>query len=268
MFIPLNISDTLKSDGWPDVLIAGDTASVFYTLSLVSGCNARIFLADTGIDGPGPMEFQSGRCYRSRDRADVYYDFFESPCKIGAGIVRRMDLVICTPSSHELADWAMLMEVPSICIKWDRDGVRLRYQGLDARPAKPPGSSSQIGSTISGLLAGAIGSPTAAGHTTDVFIDMDGAAHIRPPEQCARAKQIVPEETCFSAWDDTGDVLKQDDVLELPGMNEKRSALDGHDVKLIELGVPELHILKIKSSGPTRYVELTGDLCRVFDGLF
>jgi len=92
MFIPLTINQ--RRDGLQNVLIAGDTAGIFYALAELTSIPLNIFLADTGISRP-LREFP---CHRGAeaDKANVYYDFFDG--RIGAGIIRRMDCVI-TPSN-------------------------------------------------------------------------------------------------------------------------------------------------------------------------
>ena len=143
MFIPLTINNALRGESWPNVLIAGDTAGIFYLLSMASSLEANIFLADTGIKKP-LREFP---CHRgdTKDRANVYYDFFDG--RIGAGIVRRMDAILC--ASYDLKRWSRLFQVPSACIWHDASGSWAEFEG--ATPALPCQGE---GSAMTGLIAG------------------------------------------------------------------------------------------------------------------
>jgi hypothetical protein len=77
---------------------------------------------------------------------------------------------------------------------------------------------------------------------------------------------ILPEETPYSAWDDAGEVLGPGETLTLDG--RRITTFTGKEgIRLIELGVPELHVLRICGKESERYVELTGDATRVFDGI-
>ncbi|HTX43665.1 MAG TPA: hypothetical protein VMC61_02965, partial [Methanocella sp.] len=77
-------------------------------------------------------------------------------------------------------------------------------------------------------------------------------------------KKPVIEESAFSAWDRAGDMLKNGWHLTLDD-----EVIEGsEDRRLIELGVAELDVVELHSKDKIRYVELTGDLARVFDGLF
>jgi hypothetical protein len=50
MFIPLTINQ--RREGLPNVLVAGDTAGIFYLLSHLTALEINVFLADTGIRRP------------------------------------------------------------------------------------------------------------------------------------------------------------------------------------------------------------------------
>ena len=256
MFIPLTINNALKGESWPNLLIAGDTAEVFYLLSMASALEANVFLADTGIKKP-LREFP---CHRDnlRDRANVYYDFFDG--RIGAGIVRRMDAVMC--ATDELRPWARLFHVPFLGIRHEPGGIWLGFEGLI--PCLPKKDES----TIAGLIAGFVETCRGpyATSTVKAFIDHTGEAAMYPGGECLKSdKKIIPQESSFSAWDGVGELLKDREYIALE--NEMIDSLQ-EDRKLVELGVPELDVLAISGNGETKYVELTGDLTRVFDGLF
>ncbi len=72
------------------------------------------------------------------------------------------------------------------------------------------------------------------------------------------------EESNFSAWDHSYELLNQGERIML---EDNTIEYEGFH-RLIESGVPELDILAIEVVGGTKYVELTNDLARVFDGLF
>ena len=256
MFIPLTINDALRGESWPNVLIAGDTAGIFYLLSMASSLEANVFLADTGIKKP-LREFP---CHRgdTKDRANVYYDFFDG--RIGAGIVRRMDAVLC--ASYDLKRWSRLFQVPSASIWHDASGSWAEFEG--ATPALPCQGE---GSAMTGLIAGFVRACRGAyGYSTvRVLLDKQGEVQAFPAiGERHGTQKLIPVESTYSAWDDVNEVLEDGQWLSLengiiePPMEER---------KLIELGIPELDVLSIGSMGETRYIELTGDLARVFDGL-
>jgi len=128
MFIPLTINQ--RREGLQNVLIAGDTAGIFYLLSHLTALELNVFLADTGISRP-LREFP---CHRgaSKDRANVYYDFFDGG--IGAGIPRRMDAVLTT--SCDLKRWTRRFEVPAVHLWQDASGTWLEFEGTAERPKK------------------------------------------------------------------------------------------------------------------------------------
>jgi hypothetical protein len=97
-----------------------------------------------------------------------------------------------------------------------------------------------------------------------VLIDREGIVHAFPAVEKWERKKLVLEESTFSAWDRAGDVLKSGERLVL----DDEAILSNEDRRLIELGVAELDVAKMQSGDKIRYVELTGDLARVFDGLF
>jgi hypothetical protein len=248
MFIPLTINQ--RREGLPNVLIAGDTAGIFYMLSHLTSLESNVFLADTGIRRP-LREFP---CHRadSKDRANVYYDFFDG--RIGAGIVRRMDVALTT--SCDLKRWTRGFEVPAVHLWQDASGTWLELEGrqLESR-------ANSVGSLVSGFVC-ARGPYECA--STQVLIDREGIVHAFPAVEKWERKKLVLEESTFSAWDRAGDVLKSGERLVL----DDEAILSNEDRRLIELGVAELDVAKMQSGDKIRYVELTGDLARVFDGLF
>ena len=257
MFIPLTINNALRGESWPNVLIAGDTAGIFYLLSLASSLEANIFLADTGIKKP-LREFP---CHRgdTKDRANVYYDFFDD--RIGAGIVRRMDAILC--ASYDLKRWSRLFQVPSACIWHDASGSWAEFEG-NAPVAPCPAE----GGAMTGLIASFVGACRGlyVRSTVRVLVSTSGEIQAFPVAGSWHGNdKLVPEESTYSAWDGVNEVLERGQWLSLengiiePPMEER---------KLIELGIPELDVLSVGGQGETRYIELTGDLARVFDGLF
>lgn len=257
MFIPLTINNALRGESWPNVLIAGDTAGIFYLLSLASSLEANIFLADTGIKKP-LREFP---CHRgdTKDRANVYYDFFDS--RIGAGIVRRMDSVLC--ASYDLKRWSRLFQIPSACIWHDASGSWAEFEG--AAPATPcPAEGGAMAGLIASFVHGCRSLYICS--TVRVLVNTQSEIQVFPSAGGWHGnKKLVPEESTCSAWDDVNEVLESGQWLSLengiiePPMEAR---------KLIELGIPELDVLAVGGPGETRYIELTGDLARVFDGLF
>jgi hypothetical protein len=255
MFIPLTINNALRGESWPNILIAGDTAGIFYLLSMASTLEANIFLADTGIKKP-LREFP---CHRgdTMDRANVYYDFFDG--RIGAGIVRRMDAMLC--ASYDLKRWSRLFQVPSACIWHDASGSWVEFEG--AMPAMPC-QDGAIMSLIAGFVQACRGLYVRS--TIRVLVNKEGEVQAFPDIGSWHGdEKLVPEESTYSAWDGVNEVLEEGQWLSLengiiePPMEER---------KLIELGIPELDVLSVGDNGETRYIELTGDLARVFDGLF
>ncbi len=248
MFIPLTINQ--RREGLPNVLIAGDTAGIFYMLSHLTALELNVFLADTGIRRP-LREFPCHRA-ESKDKANVYYDFFDG--RIGAGIVRRMDVALTT--SCDLKRWTRSFQVPAIHLWQDASGTWLEFEG-----AQPDVQGNAIGGLVSGFIE-ARGPYGCA--SSQALVDREGMMHAFPAVEKWECKRLVPEESTFSAWDRAGDLLKNGEWLMLDdGVVEP-----SEDRRLIELGVPELDVVDIQSSDKMRHVELTGDLARVFDGLF
>lgn len=266
MFIPLNET---KENGLANVLAVGDTASVFYLLGLLSHYKLNIFVADTGVDGSSPLQFRNGKEQRPPDLAAAYYDFFDSPYRIGAGIIRRMDLVIYTSCRGYISGWARRLRVPSAFLRRRPDGTIFEIEGALPDSGCLSGSTPEI--VIASLLAGMIDIRGHYMHESAIItIDCDGKGHVYPPVDKKALPAIKPEETAFSAWDAIVEVLRPGETMSIDrqedGSSLKFSAGESPGPKLIELGVPELHILKI--CGPDeRYVELTGDAQRVFDGI-
>lgn len=249
MFIPLTINQ--RREGLPNVLIAGDTAGIFYLLSHLTGFELNVFLADTGIRRP-LREFP---CHRgaSKDRANVYYDFFDGG--IGAGIPRRMDVVLTT--SCDLKRWTRHFQVPATHLWQDASGTWLEFEGVDLSPEKR---------TVGGLLGEFMASARKryVPASFQALLDKDGALHAFPAVEKWESDKISPDESTFSAWDRACDLLKKGEKLAIG-----ESVVDhSEERRLIELGVPELDVVAIERSGKEKYVELTGDLARVFDGLF
>lgn len=256
MFIPLTINQ--RRDGLPNVLIAGDTAGIFYLLSLLTAFELNVFLADTGIRRP----LRDFPCHRggSDDRANVYYDFFDG--RIGVGILRRMDVALTT--SCDLKRWTRGMQVAAVHAWQDTSGTWLEFEGarFEARPPERPEKD-----VVSGLVAGFIKSSLGNYRCTAsrVLVDRESAVHAFPSEEkWEPCKKLVPEESTFSAWDRASDVLRKGESAVL---GDGAISYDD-DVRLIERGVPELDVLEVECNEKTRHVELTGDLARVFDGLF
>ncbi len=248
MFIPLTINQ--RREGLPNVLIAGDTAGIFYMLSHLTALELNVFLADTGIRRP-LREFPCHRA-ESRDRANVYYDFFDG--RIGAGIVRRMDAALTT--SCDLKCWTRRFQVPAVHLWQDASGTWLELEG-----ARPEIRGNSIGSLVSGFIV-ARGPFDCA--SSRALVDLDGTIHAYPAVETWDCTKLLPDESTFSAWDRAGDVLKKGELFLIDDVTVGPS----EDRRLIELGVPELDVVSIQSSDKIRNVELTGDLARVFDGLF
>lgn len=271
MFIPLNINNANKIDVWPNVLIAGDTAGIFYLLSRLSHLEANIFLADTGVKGVTPVEFRCGRS-RKPDSANVYYDFFEGQGSIGAGIIRRMNFLLGTSCARHTGEWAKAFRVPSAYMELAEDMITLEFEG--ASPGPEGYDHGPAGCTISEILSRFIYSPGRKyiEETYRACIDRSGASRIVPATFNGDIPpRIIPLETPYSTWDDIHEVLGDDETIvqDIPGNVEKLkvSSIPG-GVKMIELGVPELHVLRAERDGSMRFLELTGDLSRVFDGIF
>jgi hypothetical protein len=267
MFIPLN---TVKENGWPNVLAIGDTASVFFLLSLLSSFKLNVFIADTGVDGSSPLQFRRG-AKSSPDVAAAYYDFFDSPYRIGAGVLRRMDLIIYTTCRGYVVGWSRRLRVPSAFLKRRPDGAIFEVEGALPDTGSLTGCRTPEGA-ISALLLGLVDEAKPGRYRESasiVTIDSDGRGRVYPPSERKPVARIVPDETTYSAWDSIVEVLGPEEsiVIDRPDASGpmRVSASLSPGPKLIELGVPELHILKV--NGPKeRYIELTGDAARVFDG--
>ncbi|HTX44526.1 MAG TPA: hypothetical protein VMC61_07315, partial [Methanocella sp.] len=159
MFIPLTINQ--RREGLPNVLIAGDTAGIFYMLSHLTALELNVFLADTGIRRP-LREFPRHRA-GSKDRANVYYDFFDG--RIGSGVVRRMDAALTT--SCDLKRWTRGFQVPAIHLWQDASGTWLEFEG-----ASPDIRGNDIGRLVSRFI-GARGPYECA--SAQALIDREGA---------------------------------------------------------------------------------------------
>ncbi|MCD1296276.1 hypothetical protein CUJ83_14835 [Methanocella sp. CWC-04] len=275
MFIPLNVNNTDSTVSRPNILIAGDTAGIFYLLGILSRFEFNIFLADTGVKGPGPSEFRRGGGNTGQDMSNVYYDFFGSADNIGAGIIRRMDFVIATSCGDWPAIWSRCFHVPFVSVAHDTEGSLLEFEGFGFIQCQPIGSNN-ISDTISGLIVPNIEAPSHRYRiraVTRVRIEKDGTAHITYDNYNGpvRLNPLIPEETGYSAWDDVGEILRHGEIMSIDVFNMKTIMAEGDEhnrLKMIEAGVPELHVIKLESPKKTRYVELTGDLVRVFDGIF
>jgi len=201
VFIPLSINQ--KREGLKNIIIAGDTAGIFWVLSQLTMYPINLFLADTGIKRPlRDFPSTSGRGDHEKERMNVYYDYFDA--KVGAGIYRRMDAAILTESAKGDYELLEVLKVPTVLVRMTEKGV----EWVDL-----------VGLTI---------------------IGDDGLRIIRPavPGQYVKESQT-------SAWD---------------RMNEEPDS-----PRFIEQGYGELDIIKDRNGD---LVEFTGDLARVFDGLF
>jgi hypothetical protein len=204
--------------------------------------------------------------------AAAYYDFFDSPYRIGAGVLRRMDLVVYTAGRGYVAGWARRLRVPSAYLKRRPDGAIFEIEGALPDAGGLVGCRTPEGA-ITTLLLGLTGTAR-GGHYLEsssvVTIDGDGRGHIFPPADRIHVARVVPEETACSAWDSIVEVLGPEEsaLIDLPDAAGplRVSASPTPGPKLIELGVPELHVLKIEGAHE-RYIELTGDAPRVFDGV-
>lgn len=249
MFIPLTINQ--RRDGLANVLIAGDTAGIFYLLSHLTALEMNVFLADTGIRRP-LREFP---CHRgtSKDRANVYYDFFDGG--IGAGILRRMDAALTT--SCDLKRWTRQCQVPAVHMWQDVSGTWLEFEGVDMRPEQ---------GSIGGLLSefAVVARTRYVPASSQALLDKEGELHAFPAVEKWDVEKLAIEESTFSAWDRASDLLKNGEWLMMDdGVIDQKE-----DRRLIELGVPELDVVTLECFGENKHVELTGDLARVFDGLF
>jgi hypothetical protein len=268
MFIPLN---SVKENGWPNVLAIGDTASVFFLLSLLSSYKLNVFIADTGVDSSMPLQFRRGD-RAAPDVAAAYYDFFDSPYRIGAGVLRRMDLVIYASGRGYISGWARRFRVPSAFMKRRPDGAIFEIEGALPDAGSLAGNRT-IEGAISTVLLGLVDAAASgryAAASSIVTIDTKGGGRFYPPTERKLPPEVSPEETAYSAWDGIVEVLQPGEsaIIDLPDSSGpvRVSASPTAGPKLIELGVPELHVLKIE--GPNgRCIELTGDLQRVFDGV-
>jgi hypothetical protein len=252
------------------VLAVGDTASVFYLLGLLSPFKLNAFVADTGVEGQSPLQFRSGRSSR-KDIAGAYYDFFEAPCRIGAGVLRRFDLLVHTTTDGYLHGWARLLRIPSALIRFNDAGkASLELEGAVPGPGCVSGCRDQDSALAEVLLASVDAAANGRYRCVSVSLiaDEQGSVHITAPAPMKLPAMAVPEETKYSAWDYTGDLISATGttVLYTEGETPLTMAAGAGSARLIELGVPELHILRCGRQGD-RYIELTGDLSRVFDEL-
>ena len=268
MFIPLN---SVEDNDWPNILVAGDTASVFYLLGLLSPFKLNVFIADTGVEGRSPLQFRSGRGDR-KDTAGAYYDFFEAPCRIGAGILRRFDVLVHTTTDGYLQGWARLLRVPSIYARFHAGGkVTLELEGAVPDSGCLTGCRDQGAALAEVLLAfvNAAAYGRYRGNFTPVIIDGQGSVQISQPVQLKMPAMALPEESKYSAWDYVSDLVKHDSstVIYADGETPLAISAGAGNTRFIEFGVPELHILRC-SRPKDKYIELTGDVGRVFDGKF
>jgi hypothetical protein len=162
--------------------------------------------------------------------------------------------------------------VPSAFLKRRPDGAIFEIEGALPDAGGLVGCRASEGA-IAALLLGLTGAAR-GGHYLEsssiVTIEGDGRGHVYPPAERRPVARVVPEETAFSAWDSLVEVLGPEEsaLIDMPDADGplRASASLAPGPKLIELGVPELHVLKI--TGPReRYIELTGDAPRVFDGV-
>lgn len=264
MFIPLN--SVIEND-WPNVLVVGDTASAFYLLGLLSPLKLNVYVADTGVSGNSPLRFRNGPGRTGPDTAGAYYDFFESPERIGAGTIRRTDMVIHS-GTDSVSEWTRSLRIPLMSIKFlpvltqvEIEGVTPDMEGLSRNLTAE--------STLTALITGFINASATGRYravATTLSLDSSGGARIEPPRTVKLPMMIVPEETRHSAWDYVNDVLEPGESVVSDTGDVPLAVTAGHgNPRLIELGIPELHIIKVRN-GKDRFVELTGDLGRVFDG--
>jgi len=163
---------------------------------------------------------------------------------------------VALTASCDLKRWTRRFQVPAVHLWQDVSGTWLEFEGvqLDLR-----------GNTIGSLVSGFIGARGPYECTSSqTLVDREGTLHAFPAVEKWDCKKLVPEESTFSAWDRAGDLLKNGWHLAL----DDGIIGDSEDRRLIELGVAELDVVTLECPGKQRYVELTGDLARVFDGLF
>jgi len=103
-----------------------------------------------------------------------------------------------------------------------------------------------------------------APESSQALLDKEGELHAFPAVEKWETAKAEPGESTFSAWDRACDLLKGGERL----LRNDDAIESGEERRLIELGVPELDVVTIERRGKQKYVELTGDLARVFDGLF
>jgi hypothetical protein len=298
VFIPLTA--TTEND-WPSILVVGDTASVFYILGLLSPQRLNVFIADTGVDSTMPLRFRRG-VKSAPDVAAAYYDFFDSAERIGAGIIRRMDLVIYAAGRSYFSEWCRRFRVPAVYMRRRPDGVILEVEGslpespelectlpecagchgpgmrecglpLDEMPCnRSAGYTGRlIDETLCQIIMRAVDAAS-TGYTATysiIVLEQDGSEHLYPACEKTLPETVEPAETSLSAWDAVDTVLEPGESLTI-GMGdvEPVRVTAGHgSPKLVEFGVPELHVLKIEGPSGSRYIELDGDVRRVFDGV-
>ena len=181
MFIPLN---SVKENGWPNVLAIGDTASVFFLLSLLAPYKLNVFIADTGVDSSMPLQFRRGE-KSAPDVAAAYYDFFDSPYRIGAGALRRMNLIVYTVGRGYVSGWARRFRVPSAFMKRRPDGAIFEIEGALPDAGSLVGSRTVEGAISAVLLglADAAASGRYAASSSIVTVDADGSGRVYPPAE-------------------------------------------------------------------------------------
>jgi hypothetical protein len=152
------------------------------------------------------------------------------------------------------------------------DGAIFEIEGALPDGAGLTGSRT-IEGTITAVMLGLVDAAASrryAASSSIVTIDRDGGGRVYPPAEKKLPPKVEPQETAYSAWDGIVEVLQPGEsaMIDLPDASGpvRVSASPTPGPKLIELGVPELHVIKIEGLNG-RCIELTGDMQRVFDDL-
>jgi hypothetical protein len=180
-------------------------------------------------------------------------------------------MVIFMAMDDVSSDWCRFFHVPCVHVKYYANVIQLRFEGIVPRDMDRYECGEE--EAIADLLLSCLrkyGYKYEPGSVTEVEIEPMGVVsmHTGQSENIIRKEPLVPIETNFSAWDDINDILAEGEAisLEIQGHNAIEHSEEG--LKLVEIGVPELHIIKVTGKDASRYIELTGDLMRVFDGIF
>ncbi len=245
MFVPIRVNSSKKN---LNVLIAGDTATVFGLTSYMTMLPVNIFLWDTGMMKP-PVKLPYHYNDDDEEKSSLCYDFNDYPPT--GGVIARMDRVIAVDC--DLAYPLSMVRRPALLLSHTTTGLDGTMHGVDMSE----GVESLVDFIRHFLYT------TKALYTYNVTVDPMCGVTISNREAKWKRSRPVKKNKDWSCLCKFSHILDAGETLVCRGKEYTRDT----DALLCEKGIYELEIVIVKSRRHRRYVELTGDEHRVFDTL-